>query len=70
MATTADIANAINNALLSPLQDYEPVSEFTETVALEESPVFLELPTLRIFNNLQHVNKFKAPAPDGLPNWV
>ena len=68
MASTADVANAINNALLSPLQDYEPISEFTETVALEENPVFLELPTNRVYNNLQHLNKFKAPGPDGLPN--
>ena len=48
MATTADVANGINNALLSPLQYYEPLSECTETVALEENPVFLELPTHRV----------------------
>ena len=70
MATTADVANAINNALLSPLQDYEPISEFTETVALEENPEFLELPTHRVYNNLKHLNKFKAPGPDRLSNWV
>jgi len=64
MATTADVANAINNALLSPLKDYEPISEFTETVALEENPVFLELTTHRVYNNFQHLNKFKAPGPD------
>ena len=29
MATTADVTNAINNARFSPLQDYEPISEFT-----------------------------------------
>ena len=45
MTTTADVANDINNALLSPLQDYESISWFTEIVALEEDPVFLELPT-------------------------
>jgi len=68
MATTADVATAINNALLSPLQDYEPISEFTETVALEENPVFLELSAHRVYNNLQHLNKFKARDADGLPN--
>ena len=70
MATTTDTANAINNALLSPLQDYEPISGFTEIVALEEDPVFLELPTHRVYNNLRHLNKFKAPGSDGLSNWV
>jgi len=70
MATTADVANAINNALLSLLQHYEPISEFTGTVALEENPVFLELSAHQVYNNLQHLNKFKAWGPDGLPNWV
>ena len=70
MATIADVANAINNALLSPLQDYEPISEFTQTGALEENSEFLELSAHRVYKNLQHLNMFKAPGPDGLPDWV
>ena len=37
---------------------------------LEENPVFLEVPTYRVYDNLIHLNKYKAPGPDSLPNWV
>ena len=37
---------------------------------LEENPVFLEVPTYQVYDNLLYVNKHKAPAPDGLSNLV
>ena len=65
MATT-DIANALNDAPLSPLQDCEPICDCSETVPLEENPVFPEVPIHRVYNNLQPLNKIKAPGP----NWM
>ena len=39
-------------------------------VALVENQEFPEIPIHRVYNNLQPVNKFRAPGPDGLSNWV
>ena len=36
----SDLANPINDALLCPLQVYEPISDCSETVALKENPEF------------------------------
>ena len=32
--------------------------------------MLLEVPTYWVYDNLIHLNKHKAPGPDGLPNWV
>ena len=37
---------------------------------LKENPVFLEVPIYRVCDNLIHLNKHKAPGPDGLTNWI
>ena len=67
-----EVANSINHAVLEPLQPYMPIE--SERVALqlslEENPEFLEVSVQRVYNNLLHLNKHKAPGPDGLSNWV
>ena len=67
-----EIANAINDALLEPLQTFQPLDCETNDMflPLKENPVFLEVPTYRVYDNLIHLNKHKAPGPDSLPNWV
>ena len=37
---------------------------------LEENLEFLEVSVQRVYNNLVHLNKHKAPGPDSLSNWV
>ena len=65
------IANAINDALLEPLQTFQPLDCKTNMfLHLEENPVFLEVPIYRVYDNLIHLNKHKAPGPDGLTNWI
>lgn len=67
-----EIANDINQALLEPLQVFEPLDrESTAAVLpLEENPEFLEVPVYRVYNILRHLDKHKATGPDGVPNWL
>lgn len=71
-ASPPEIANAISDALLDSLQSYKPMDcDPTVTLLpLEENPDFQEVSVQRVYNNLKHLNKQKAPGPDGLSNWV
>ena len=53
-------------------QPYEPIESERAALQLplEENPEFLEVSVQRVYNNLLHLNKHKAPGPDGLSNWV
>ena len=59
--TNPEIANAINEALLDPLQILKPLDPESADVflPLEENPEFLEVPAYRVYNNLIHLNKKK-----------
>ena len=37
---------------------------------LEENQEFPEVPIYWVCDNLQHINNFKGPGPNGLSNWV
>ena len=67
-----EVANSINHALLEPLQPYEPIKSERAALQLpqEENPEFLEVSVQRVYSNLLHLNKHKAPGPDGLSNCV
>ena len=67
-----EVANSINNALLEPLQPYEPIESERAALQLppEENPEFLEVSVQRVYKNLFHLNNHKAPGRDGLSNWV
>ncbi|PFX12666.1 putative RNA-directed DNA polymerase from transposon BS [Stylophora pistillata] len=38
-------------------------------VTIRRHPEFLEVTPERVYENLSHLNKHKAPGPDGLSNW-
>ena len=61
---------AINITLLEPLQCHEPMEATAFALPLEENPEFLKVPPHWVYNNLKHLNKHKAPAPEGLSNWL
>ena len=67
-----EVAISINHALLEPLQPYELIESERAALQmpLEENPEFLEVSLQRVYNNLFHLNKHKAPGRDGLSNWV
>ena len=67
-----EIANFINSALLEPLKSYDPIKSERAALQLppQENPELLEVSVQRVYNNLLHLNKHKAPGPDGLSNWV
>ena len=69
--TPEEIANAINNALLEPMQSYQPLDNTSNVyLPLEEiDPEFLEVSADRVHKHLMHLNKHKAAGPDGLANW-
>ena len=66
-----EIANGTNEALLKPLRQFQPLNREPGVypLPLEDNPVFLEVTPERVYGNLSHVNKHKAPGPDGLSNW-
>ncbi|XP_067042243.1 golgin subfamily A member 6-like protein 6 isoform X1 [Acropora muricata] len=66
-----EIANGINEALLEPLRQFQPLNREPDVypLPLEVNPVFLEITPERVYGNLSHLNKHKAPGPDGLSNW-
>ena len=61
----SEIANGINEALLELLRQLQPLNREPGgyPLPLEESPVFLEVTTERVYGNLSHLNKHKAPGP-------
>ena len=67
-----EIASAINEALLEPLQSYQPINCENTSVLLPtgEGAEFPKISTHRVYINLKRLNKHKAPGPDGIPNWV
>ena len=70
--SATEVANSINDALLEPLLAYEPIESECELLrhSLEDNPEVLEVSVHRVYNNLTHLKKYKAPGPDGLSNWV
>ena len=66
-----EITNSINEALLEPLRQFQPLNREPGVypLPLEDNPVFLEATPERFYGNLLHLNKHKAPGPDGLSNW-
>ena len=67
-----EIANSINEALLEPLRQFQPLNREPGVypLPLEDNPVFLEATPERFYGNLLHLNKHKAPGPDGGVNVV
>ena len=64
-----DVANAINSALLEPLEEYRLASALFP-LSLEESPEFLEVSEDRVYRTLNSLNPSKACGPDRIPNWL
>ena len=64
-----DVANAINSALLEPLEEYRLASALFP-LSLEESLEFLEVSEDRVYRTLNSLNPSKACGPDRIPNWL
>ena len=65
-----EIADAINASLLEPLQEYNPLDPSTVNLPGEELDVIPEVSVERVYTHLSRLNKYKAPGPDGLSNWL
>ena len=65
-----EIADAINKALLEPLEEYR-LSETLNKMPLESEDVeFPEVSEWRVRSTLLRLNSSKAGGPDGIPNWI
>ena len=64
-----DLAIAINNALLEPLEDYRLANPLVPLPLEDVCPVFLEVTEHRVFKMLCKLNQAKACGPDSIPNW-
>ena len=63
-----EIADAINLALLEPLQEYDPLDPAAVHLSVEELDVIPEVSVERIYTHLSRLNKYKASGPDEVPN--
>ena len=65
------VTDAINHALLEPLEEYRLPSDIP-LLALEEdhAPEFLVVSEQDVYQKLSHLNAEKAGGPDGIPNWI
>ena len=66
----ADLANAINNAFLEPMQEFDPFNpNDDQTTSMSDQP--LDITTLwETYNKLKLLSTSKAPGPDDVPNFV
>ena len=65
-----DLANAINEAFLEPLEEYRLPQPLTKLRIDEDSPELPEVLEMRIFKLLAALNPSKACGPDKIPNWM
>lgn len=65
-----EIANAINSALLEPLQAFDTLDQSTMELDVEDDGEVLEVCVVRVCHLLRHLNKYKSPGPDNIPNWL
>ena len=65
-----DLANAINDAFLEPLQEYRLHQPLTRLPTDEISSKFPDTSELRIHKLLSKLNPSKASGPDDIPNWL
>ena len=63
-----EIANAINSALLKPLQVFNTLDQSNMELDVEEEGEVLEVCVVRVCHFLRHLNKYKSPCPDNIPN--
>ena len=66
--TDQELANAINEAFLEPLQEYRLPQLLTKLRIDEDTPELPEVSDMRIFKLLTSLNPFKACGPDEIPN--
>jgi hypothetical protein len=63
-----EIANAINSALLEPLQELDALDP--STLEINQEYKVLEVSPDRVYHLLRCLNKYKSPGPDAIPNWL
>ena len=64
------LANAINEAFLEPLEEYRLLQPLTKLRIDEDTPELPEVSDMRIFKLLTRLNPSKACGPDEIPNWM
>ena len=57
-----EIADAVNLALLEPLQEYNPLDPGAVNLPVEELDVIPEVSVERIYTHLSRLNKYKPPV--------
>ena len=65
--STKDIADLINDALLDPMQEYQPLENLPRYDSDSEVPT---LPVSSVHIALLKLNPRKASGPDGIGNWL
>jgi hypothetical protein len=66
----ANLANAINNAFLEPMQEFDPFNpNDDQTNSMSDQPLDITTP-LETYNKLKLRSTSKAPGPDEVPSFV
>ena len=69
-SSAPDLAKLINDAFLSPMQDFTPLSEdFYPAEEAPASPAFV-VSSDAVYLKLAALNSRKASGPDGVPSWL
>ena len=63
-----DLANEINNAFVSIMEDYEPLSEDLCVQIEQDEPIVVD--EISVARKLRHINITKSSGPDDIPNWL
>ena len=65
-----ELANAINEAFLEPMDQYRLFLPLAQILLEEDSAHVLVVSELRIARLIAKLNLSKAYGPDGLPDWL
>ena len=63
-----ELANAINEAFVDVHKLMPPISDLDKVAS--ELPRELYIPVASVQRRLEEVKLFKAPGPNGIPNWL
>ena len=64
-----DIANTINQAFLSPMSTFTPLTSHCDSIQPVSGSIF-EVSEQSVFKKLCGLNPSKATGPDGIPGWL
>ena len=72
VTTDAALANLVNDSFLSPMKDFQPLTQkpTLDSNLSSESTLTVTAASKSVFKKLSAVNPTKDQGPDGIPGWL